>query len=607
MMYLNKFIVTFFSAVLLLSPFSYSAPEMPEGMDEMLEGIPVDQAVSIRAKMAEQQRLAMEIEESLQEINTLVPRPEQRLETEADRTRFEKKSRNWIFGYDLFSASPTTFAPATEIPIPSDYYLGPGDVLSIRVHGGTSSSTGSSDVLVNRNGSITVPGLGEPIGLVGLTLDQARKIISGEVASQILGADAVVTLKELRSVRIFMLGAAYTPGSYLVSSLATISNALFVSGGVSDIGSLRNIQLKRKGKTVHTYDLYDLLLKGDTSQDIRLQPGDAIFIPVLKKTVRMQGNVRRSSLFELKENETLSDLIELAGGFKSESLPAGTEINRLNKDLGVREIIKINALKEGDLLLRDGDIVNIPGMTAMDEINVTLSGQFKYPGVYSVKNGEKLSSLLQRTGGFTDSAYLYGAVLTRETVAEMQNASFKRTAEDMETAMAAAMATGQVQGDIKVASELIWRLRNTKSPGRLVVDVDPVNIESDPEKDIYMEDGDRIHIPIRSHSVTVVGDIYSPATVPYKSGHSSTQYIKQTGGFRSSADKGKIFIILPDGQARSLKGGIWRFGKEFIAPGSTIVIPRQTKPFDWLIITETLTPIFANLATSAAALAAIND
>ena len=390
-------------------------------------------------------------------------------------------------------------------------------MLSIRVHGGTSSSTGSSDVLVNRNGSITVPGLGEPIGLVGLTLDQARKIISGEVASQILGADAVVTLKELRSVRIFMLGAAYTPGSYLVSSLATISNALFVSGGVSDIGSVRNIQVKRKGKTVHTYDLYDLLLKGDTSQDIRLQPGDAIFIPVLKKTVRMQGNVRRSSLFELKENETLSDLIELAGGFKSESLPAGTEINRLNKDLGVREIIKINALKEGDLLLRDGDIVNIPGMTAMDEINVTLSGQFKYPGVYSEKNREKLSSLLQRTGGFTDSAYLYGAVLTRETVAEMQNASFKRTAEDMETAMAAAMATGQVQGDIKVASELIWRLRNTKSPGRLVVDVDPVNIESDPEKDIYMEDGDRIHIPIRSHSVTVVGDIYSPATVPYLS------------------------------------------------------------------------------------------
>ena len=257
--------------------------------------------------------------------------------------------------------------------------------------------------------------------------------------------------------------------------------------------------------------------------------------------------------------------------------------------------------------MRDGDIVNIPGMTAMDEVNVTLSGQFKYPGVYSVKNGEKLSSLLLRAGGFTDSAYLYGAVLTRETVAEMQNASFKRTAEDMETAMAAAMATGQVQGDIKVASELIWRLRNTKSPGRLVVDVDPVNIESDPEKDIYMEDGDRIHIPIRSHSVTVVGDIYSPATVPYKSGYSSTQYITQAGGFRSSADKGSIFIILPDGQARALRGGIWRFGKEFIAPGSTLVIPRQTRPFDWLIITETLTPIFANLATSAAALAAIND
>ena len=589
----------------LLAPqFVFSVPD-EDKVEGILNSLPVDQAVTIRAKMTAAEKLQGEIDKAFEEINTLVPRPEEMISSDQDRRELEERSRNWIFGYDLFAASPTTFAPATDIPIPSNYVLGPGDVLAVTILGEDQRSQGKS-VPIGRDGSVIISSLA-PIGVGGLTLEQAREVISKEVSRQMIGAETVISLKELRSMRVFMLGSAYMPGSYTVSSLTTISNALFVSGGVNEIGSLRNIQLKRNGKTIHTFDLYDLLLKGDTSQDMRLQAGDAIFIPVIKKTVRMQGSVRRPALYELKDGETLGELINHSGGFASESLPKGAEINRLNKDLGVREIKKINASTSLDLPMFDGDIINIPGITALDEINITLTGQFKHPGVYSVKNGDKISSILTRAGGFTESAYLYGAVMTRKTVAEMQDESFKRTADDMETAIAAALVTGQIGGSIQAASELIWRLRNTKSAGRLVVDIDPINIDADPEKNVFLEDGDRIHIPTRSNSVTVVGDVYSPATIPFKSSSTSTDYIQQTGGFRSSADKGQIFVILPDGQARSLKGGIWRFGNEFIAPGSTIVIPRQTKPFDWLILTQSITPVIANLATSAAALKVISD
>ena len=589
----------------LLAPqFVFSVPD-EEKVEGILNSLPVDQAVAIRAKMTAAEKLQGEIDKAFKEIDTLVPRPEEMISSDEDRRELAERSRNWIFGYDLFAASPTTFAPATDIPIPSNYVLGPGDVLAVTILGEDERSQAYS-APIGRDGSVIIRNLA-PIGVGGLTIEQAREVISKEVSRQMIGAETVISLKELRSMRVFMLGSAYMPGSYTVSSLTTISNALFVSGGVNEIGSLRNIQLKRNGKTIHTFDLYDLLLKGDTSQDMRLQAGDAIFIPVIKKTVRMQGAVRRPALYELKDGETLGELINHSGGFASESLPKGAEINRLNKDLGVREIKKINASTSSDLPMFDGDIINIPGITALDEINITLTGQFKHPGVYSVKNGDKISSILTRAGGFTESAYLYGAVMTRKTVAEMQDESFKRTADDMETAIAAALVTGQIGGSIQAASELIWRLRNTKSAGRLVVDIDPINIDADPEKNVFLEDGDRIHIPTRSNSVTVVGDVYSPATIPFKSSSTSTDYIQQTGGFRSSADKGQIFVILPDGQARSLKGGIWRFGNEFIAPGSTIVIPRQTKPFDWLILTQSITPVFANLATSAAALKVISD
>ena len=179
------------------------------------------------------------------------------------------------FGYDLFAGSPTTFAPATDVPVPAEYVLGPGDTLQVQLLGKVSATY---SLIVSRDGTIDFPQLG-PIRVAGMRFPEAQALIEQRVNAELIGVRSSVSMGPLRSIRVFVLGDAERPGSYTVSGLSTITNALFVSGGVKTIGSLRRIELKRGGRTVRTLDLYDLLLKGDTRADERLQPGDAIFIP----------------------------------------------------------------------------------------------------------------------------------------------------------------------------------------------------------------------------------------------------------------------------------------------------------------------------------------
>ena len=181
-----------------------------------------------------------------------------------------------------------------------DYLLGPGDTLQILIYG---SSNASYSLEINRDGRINFPELG-PISLTGLTFVEAKELLLKRISNQFIGVEASISLGELRSIQIFILGEAYKPGAYTVSSLSTITNALIVSGGVSNIASLRNIQLKRAGKVVVTLDLYDLLLKGDISGDLRLHAADVIFISTVGDLVSVDGEVLRPAIYELKGNTT---------------------------------------------------------------------------------------------------------------------------------------------------------------------------------------------------------------------------------------------------------------------------------------------------------------
>ncbi|HUQ51474.1 MAG TPA: polysaccharide biosynthesis/export family protein, partial [Gammaproteobacteria bacterium] len=200
------------------------------------------------------------------------------------------------FGYDVFRESPTTFAPATDIPVPPDYAIGPGDTVIVELFG---EQSGRYSLVVDRLGQLNLPDFG-PLQVAGRNFDSMRAEIERRVTEETIGVRASVSMGPLRSIRVFVLGDVARPGSYTVSGLSTITHALFVSGGVSEVGSLRNVELKRDGNTVTGLDVYDLLLRGDTSNDERLQSSDVVFVPPVGTIASIGGRVRRPAIYELK-------------------------------------------------------------------------------------------------------------------------------------------------------------------------------------------------------------------------------------------------------------------------------------------------------------------
>jgi len=295
------------------------------------------------------------------------------------------------YGYDLFAGVPTTFAPATEIPVTSDYVIGPGDTIKVQLFGKESNSF---DLVVSRDGSIQFPELG-PISITGLTFTEMKNLIRSRVEKQMIGVQASITMGELRSIRIFILGDANRPGSYTVSSLSTITNALFVSGGIRKIGSLRNIQLKRKGQLISSLDLYDLLLKGDTRGDVRLMPGDVIFIPPIGKTVGVSGEAKRPAIYEIKNEKTLIEIVELAGGFVPTAYPQASRLERINKQ-GARTLVDVNlnTVQGKNLKVLDGDILQVYSVLEKIEDVVMLEGHIYRPGGFSYNPSMKVTDLI---------------------------------------------------------------------------------------------------------------------------------------------------------------------------------------------------------------------
>jgi polysaccharide export outer membrane protein len=295
------------------------------------------------------------------------------------------------FGYDLFQGMPSTFAPATDVPVPAEYVVGPGDRLEVQLFGNTK---GRFSLVVGRDGRINFPELG-PIAVSGRRFEEVREDLEGRVRNQMIGTQVSIGIGELRSIRVFVLGDAVTPGSYTVSGLSTITNALFVSGGVKKIGSLRNIQLKRGGRTVTTLDLYDLLLKGDTSADVRLLPGDVIFVPPIGASVGLGGEVRRPAIYELKSETTAADLLRLGGGLLPNADPVVATLERVS-DKYARVIVDVN-LKSGDGLaqrLQSGDTLRVPAIRPTLEDSIVVSGAVHRPGEYQFKPGMRMADII---------------------------------------------------------------------------------------------------------------------------------------------------------------------------------------------------------------------
>jgi len=319
------------------------------------------------------------------------------------------------FGYDLFEGVPSTFAPVSDIQVPNDYIVGPGDTLEIQLYG---NEPASYELTVERDGRVNFPKLG-PIMVSAMSFVEARSVIEQRVAKQLIGTRVSVTMGDLRSIRVFVLGEAKKPGSYTVSGLSTMTNALFVSGGVKKIGSLRNIQLKRNGRLVTTLDLYDLLLHGDTSGDRQLLPGDVIFIPPIGNIVSVDGAVQRPAIYELKSEKTVAQAIDIAGGLKPDADAKLGQLERiLPSQLRQMRNVDLTAAASRATELNNGDKLKIPEIRPTLENSVQLTGYVFRPGAFEYHPGLRLSDVLDSFDELRPDADPHYIMIRREVPPE---------------------------------------------------------------------------------------------------------------------------------------------------------------------------------------------
>ena len=523
---------------------------------------------------------------------------------EDDRRKAECSSRDCVFGYSLFSSVPVTFALSSDVPVPPSYTLGPGDQLKVEYYG-TENLT--KEGYITRTGTLHLPLLG-PVTLAGLTFSEAEDLISKKVKTELMGTDTFITLGELRSINIYVLGSAYKPGAFTISALSTLTNALFASGGINIDGSLRNIEIKRNGKTFQSFDFYDLLLKGDTSKDIRLEQGDTIFIPLRKNSAKLNGAVARTGLYEFKEGETIQDLLNFGGELNPY---LRIELSRINLSTGKRQIT-IFSPKDPSALeeeLKNQDQLNVVELDSLRVKNIELKGEFLYPGMYSISSGESILDVVNRAGGLSQDAYTAGAVFTRRTVAVQQKEAFKLTADQLEKSLIDAVTEGAAIDGESYTSLLsfITKLRQTEPDGRQIIEMDMLKMKRDPKLNISLQDGDVLNVPRRSASVNVVGEVLNSASHLHHDGYTVSDYINLSGGMSRGADKNRVFIILPNGNAIPADDKLFSRSKSIILPGSTIVVARNPDPFNTFKLFSVLTPVLSDLAMTAASLAAIND
>jgi len=295
-----------------------------------------------------------------------------------------------IYGAGLFDNVPTTFAPVDRIPVTANYVVGPGDELLIRAWGQIDLDIHAR---VDRNGSIFVPKVGN-LNVAGLRFEQLRGFLASQIGRIYQNFDLNVTMGDLRSIDIFVVGQARLPGRYTVSSLSSLTNAVFASGGPSPTGSMRRIQLKRGAKVVTEFDLYDLLIKGDKSHDVPLQPEDVVYFLPVGPQVALGGQVNTPAIYELKGETSLADVFALAGGLSNTAFGGKVFVEEIRERSSRRvEEVPLNA-SGLDRPMKDGDLVNVTPLSPKFENAVTLRGNVASPGRYPWREGMRISDLI---------------------------------------------------------------------------------------------------------------------------------------------------------------------------------------------------------------------
>jgi protein involved in polysaccharide export with SLBB domain len=315
------------------------------------------------------------------------------------------------FGYNVFAGQPTTFTPVDDLPVPNNYLLGVGDQLMINIYGKESRQT---QAMVARDGSVELLKLG-PIYVAGLTFEQAKNTIERRVKEQILGVEVSVNIGALRTSQVSVFGDAFQPGSYNVNAFSTVTQVLKAAGGIDTLGSLRDISVTRNGKVIQKLDLYDFLVNGDVSGDMRLESGDSIFIPSRQSSIYVRGEVVRPAIYESVKGENLSDILKSAGGVTAEGYQKSISVRRkLSSGIKVFDV-DFTSSKGKQFIIKDGDEVVVRSKANYFNQDIVVRGAVVRPGVHEYRTGIRVADILRNTKqDLNANADLNYAIIVRE-------------------------------------------------------------------------------------------------------------------------------------------------------------------------------------------------
>lgn len=472
---------------------------------------------------------------------------------------------------------------------PADYLIASGDEVLLQLWGSVDADL---RLVVDRTGRISVPRVG-PIQVGGVRYADLATTVERRVATMFKNFQANVSLGQLRSVRVFVSGFVIRPGTYTVGALSTVVGSVMQAGGPSAAGSFRRIELKRGGKLVAQFDLYDLLLRGDRSADRLVQAGDVIHVGPVGAQVALLGSFNRPVIAELTGEESVADVLEMAGGFTALADRSRLIIERLSERSG-RRVSELLLPSDPTQRFSHGDVIRALNATDVatsvrrQNVRVRVDGEVARPGEYVLPPDSSLQDALAVAGGLAPTAFLYGSQFMRASVRKTQQENYARALRDMEIDVARASASQRIltaedsqrtEAQTMTASRLIDRLRRLEPTGRVVLQL-ATDARELPK--LMLEDGDSLYVPPRPTSVGVFGSVFNAGSYLYGEGRELGDYLRLAGGPTKGADEASAFVVRANGQVLSAKQhetGWFRSGNSLALvkaePGDTIFVPEE--------------------------------
>ena len=505
-----------------------------------------------------------------------------------------------VFGFDFFNTFQTSFMPVNEPNPDSGYMLDVGDILQIQLVG---QNDYIEDFLVSSDGSINLPDIGK-IVVAGLSLNDTSELIKSKVNSAFIGTEAFITLSEIRDVNILVTGNAQNPGIYTLTGNSNILHAIFAAGGISEFGSIREINLLRDNIIIESLDIYDLLIEGQYNLNKRLRSGDVIFIEARKNIVTIDGAINRPAKYEVLENQKLINIIEYANGINRNADLENISLQRL-VDGSLKTIPVPNESYFEAIKVEDGDSIYIREYPYRQ---AKISGAVLKPGSYTMAAGETISDLINRAGGYTENAYQFGAIYLNEDAKKVSELSKEILYQEFLDNIIAA-AQQNIGADLTPIVLLTEELNNTNPNGRVVID-----LLNDSTLDLYgIKEGDELFVPEKNYVVYVYGEISSEGAVMFSENKDVEYFVEKSGGYKKFADNESIYILHPNGESQLYrsKRNIFESRPKSdiqIYPGSIIFVPRELDDSTpRRLAAQAYVSILGNLGIALASLSAIND